>query len=65
MGKKYDRRYIKRFRDLDIHEFDLKHEVWLYDDQWHQPVLDYLHTCVTANHSHNNYIKGVKDEIHF
>ena len=46
MGEKYYQRYLKHFRDPDIHEFDMKHEVWLYDDKWRQPVLDYVCHCM-------------------
>ena len=46
MGEKYGRRYRKHFRDPDIRGFDMKHEVWLYDDQWRQPVLDVLYACM-------------------
>ena len=46
MGEKYGRRYRQHFRDPDIHEFDMKHEVWLYDDLWRQPVLDMIDDCM-------------------
>ena len=46
MGEKYGRRYKQHFRDPDIHEFDMKHEVWLYDDAWRKPVLDMIHACM-------------------
>lgn len=46
MGEKYGRRYRQHFRDPDIHEFDMKHEVWLYDDKWKQPVLDMIDECM-------------------
>ncbi len=46
MGVKYGRRYRQHFRDPDIHEFDMKHEVWLYDDKWKQPVLDMIDECM-------------------
>ena len=46
MGEKYLRRYRQHFRDPDIHEFDMKHEVWLYDDAWKQPVLDTIFACM-------------------
>lgn len=46
MGEKYYRRYIQHFQNPDIHEFDMKHEVWLYDDKWHQPVLDCVCRCM-------------------
>ena len=46
MGEKYGRRYRKHFRDPDIHEFDMKHEVWLYDDTWRKPVMDMIVRCM-------------------
>lgn len=46
MGEKYGRRYRQHFRDPDVHEFDMKHEVWLYDDTWKQPVLDMIDECM-------------------
>ena len=46
MGEKYGKRYRQHFRDPDIHEFDMKHEVWLYDDAWRQPVLDMIDACM-------------------
>ena len=48
MGKKYGRRYRRHFRDPDIREFDMKHEVWLYDDNWRRPVLDMIDECMEA-----------------
>ncbi len=46
MGEKYGRRYRRHFRDPDIHEFDMKHEIWLYDDTWRKPVLDMIDQCM-------------------
>ena len=46
MGEKYGRRYRQHFRDPDIREFDMKHEVWLYDDKWRKPVLDMIDECM-------------------
>ncbi len=46
MGEKYGRRYRQHFRDPDIHEFDMKHEAWLYDDTWKQPVLAMIDECM-------------------
>lgn len=48
MGEKYGKRYRRHFRDPDIHEFDMKHEVWLYDDAWRKPVLDTIDRCMEA-----------------
>ena len=46
MGEKYGRRYRRHFRDPDIHAFDMKHEVWLYDDAWKRPVMDAIDQCM-------------------
>lgn len=46
MGEKYHQRYLKHFRDPDIHAFDMKHEVWLYDEKWRQPVLNCIEKCM-------------------
>jgi hypothetical protein len=46
MGEKYGRRYQQHFRDPDVHEFDMKHEVWLYDDTWRKPVMEMIDRCM-------------------
>ena len=46
MGEKYGKRYRQHFRSPDIHEFDMKHEVWLYDEKWKQPVLNMIFSCM-------------------
>ena len=46
MGEKYGKRYRQHFLAPDIHEFDMKHEVWLYDPTWRQPVLDTIDACM-------------------
>lgn len=46
MGEKYYQRYLKHFCKPDIHPFDMKHEVWLYDEKWHQPVLSCVCQCM-------------------
>lgn len=46
MGEKYGERYRRHFRDPDIHAFDMKHEVWLYDEAWQKPVLETLMRCM-------------------
>lgn len=46
MGEKYGKRYRRHFRDPDIHAFDMKHEVWLYDDTWRRPVLEMIDACM-------------------
>ncbi len=48
MGEKYLKRYLRHFRDPDIHEFDMKHEIWLYDDTWKGPVMDMIGQCMEA-----------------
>jgi hypothetical protein len=49
MGEKYGERYRRHFRNPDVHEFDMKHEVWLYDDQWKQPVLNMIDDCMNRS----------------
>lgn len=46
MGEKYCERYRRHFKEPDIHEFDMKHEAWLTDDKWRQPVLDCIYDCM-------------------
>ena len=46
MGEKYGKRYRRHFRDPDIHEFDMKHEVWLYDEKWKKPVMAMIDECM-------------------
>lgn len=46
MGEKYYQRYLNHFANPDIHEFDMKHEVWLYDDLWRKPVLNCIFDCM-------------------
>ena len=46
MGEKYGERYRRHFRDPDIHAFDMKHEVWLYDEAWRKPVMDMIGECM-------------------
>lgn len=46
MGEKYGKRYRRHFRDPDIHEFDMKHEVWLYDENWRKQVLEMIDLCM-------------------
>ena len=49
MGEKYGKRYRQHFRQPDIHEFDMKHEVWLYDPAWKTPVLNMIIECMEQN----------------
>ncbi len=47
MGKKYEKRYRKYFRNPDIHEFDMQHEQWLFGDNgWKEPVLETVYACM-------------------
>jgi len=48
MGEKYGKRYLRHFRDPDIHEFDMKHEVWLYDEHWRGPVMAMIDECMNT-----------------
>ena len=40
MGPKYEKRYLRHFRDPDIIRFDMQHEGWIFQSQWTQPILD-------------------------
>lgn len=46
MGKKYEARYRRHFRNPDIHAFDMKHEAWMMDDHWKAPVLATIDQCM-------------------
>ena len=46
MGEKYGERYRRHFRNPDICEFDMKHEVWLYDEARQKPVLETVMRCM-------------------
>ena len=46
MGEKYRKRYLQHFSNLDIHEFDMKHEIWLYDEKWQKQVLKMIDDCM-------------------
>ncbi|MDO4649736.1 MAG: alpha/beta hydrolase [Eubacteriales bacterium] len=46
MGKKYGARYRRHFENPDIHEFDMKHEIWLYDEAWKPEVMAVIDTCM-------------------
>lgn len=40
MGKKYERRYKKYFKNPDIRAFDMQHEQWLFgEEKYAEPVL--------------------------
>ena len=40
MGEKYEKRYLRHFRDPDIIRFDMQHEAWIFQSQWTRPILD-------------------------
>lgn len=46
MGEKYRQRYLKHFHNPNIHEFDMKHEIWLYDDKWKETVMNMIDECM-------------------
>ena len=46
MGPKYEKRYLRHFRDPDIRRFDMQHEAWLFQSQWTQTVLDTIAECM-------------------
>ena len=49
MGKKYERRYRKHFRNPDILRFDMQHEAWLFEKAWISAVLEAIDTCMEAS----------------
>ncbi|KIR03659.1 2-Hydroxy-6-Oxo-6-Phenylhexa-2,4-Dienoate hydrolase [Lachnospiraceae bacterium TWA4] len=46
MGEKYEERYLKHFKNLDIHRLDMQHEAWMFDKEWEEPVLDVINECM-------------------
>ena len=40
MGPKYEKRYLRHFRNPDILRFDMQHEAWIFQKEWTQPILD-------------------------
>lgn len=46
MGKKYGARYRLHFHNPDIHAFDMKHEIWLFDEVWKPKVLAVIDQCM-------------------
>lgn len=48
MGPKYEKRYLRHFKDPDIHRFDMQHEAWIFQKQWTQPILDMMAECMNA-----------------
>lgn len=49
MGEKYAKRYHKYFLNPDIHEFDMEHEAWLFDEIGQKSVLACIDTCMDEN----------------
>ena len=48
MGPKYEKRYLKHFRDPDILRFDMQHEAWIFQRAWTQPILEAIDRCMEA-----------------
>ncbi|MBR1683543.1 MAG: alpha/beta hydrolase [Clostridia bacterium] len=46
MGPKYEQRYLRHFRNPDIHRFDMQHEAWIFQKAWTQPILDMIAECM-------------------
>ncbi len=46
MGKKYEKRYLKHFRNPDILRYDMQHEAWLLEKKWTLPVLKDIDACM-------------------
>ncbi len=46
MGEKYEKRYLKHFKNPDIHKLDMQHEAWMFDKEWEEPVLNVISECM-------------------
>lgn len=46
MGPKYEKRYLRHFRNPDILRFDMQHEAWIFQKEWTQPILDAIEKCM-------------------
>ncbi len=46
MGPKYEKRYLKHFKNPDIIRFDMQHEAWMFEEKWARPVLDAIHSIL-------------------
>ena len=46
MGPKYEKRYLRHFRNPDIRRFDMQHEAWIFQPSWTQPILDAIADCM-------------------
>lgn len=46
MGPKYEKRYLRHFRNPDILRFDMQHEAWIFQKEWTQPILDAMAKCM-------------------
>lgn len=60
MGKKYEKRYLRHFRNPDIIRFDMQHEAWMVEKKWCGPVLDAIDKCMDMPVS--EYNKKVKED---
>ena len=46
MGPKYEKRYLKHFKNPDIIRFDMQHEAWMIERKWRGPVLNAIDKCM-------------------
>ncbi len=46
MGKKYEKRYLKHFKNPDIKRIDMQHEAWMYYHKWAPPVIEWIDECM-------------------
>lgn len=46
MGEKYEKRYLRHFRDPELLRFDMQHEAWIFQPQWTQPILEAIDRCM-------------------
>ena len=38
-GPKFEKRYLKHFRNPDILRFDMQHKVWIFQKEWKQTIV--------------------------
>ncbi|MDO4650919.1 MAG: 2-hydroxy-6-oxo-6-phenylhexa-2,4-dienoate hydrolase, partial [Eubacteriales bacterium] len=48
MGKKYEKRYLRHFKNPDIRRLNMQHEAWMFDKEWEAPVLYEIDECMKS-----------------
>lgn len=51
MGKKYEKRYRKYFKNPDIHPFNMQHEAWMFEKKWREPVVNMICECMEKEYA--------------